>query len=80
MFVHADLTKGMNWIYPSIGGAIMAFGLGSIGDIAITVVIDAYKDVRAWWCLEPTHSTDSSFRWWAKLLPVLLSYATPWPL
>ncbi|KAH8760570.1 major facilitator superfamily domain-containing protein [Diaporthe sp. PMI_573] len=37
--------KGMHWIYPSIGGAIMAFGLGSIGDIAITVVIDAYKEM-----------------------------------
>lgn len=48
VFVLANLTKGMHWIYPSIGGAIMAFGLGSIGDIAITVVIDAYKEVRIW--------------------------------
>lgn len=49
---YANLAKGMHWIYPSIGGAIMAFGLGSIGDIAITVVIDAYKEVRVWLCLK----------------------------
>lgn len=46
--MHSNLTKGMHWIYPSVGGAIMAFGLGSIGDIAITVVIDAYKEMRFW--------------------------------
>lgn len=35
----------MHWIYPSIGGAMFAFGLGSYGDIAFTFVIDTYRDV-----------------------------------
>lgn len=38
--------QGMHWIYPSIGGAMFAFGLGSYGDIAFTFVIDSYRDVR----------------------------------
>lgn len=38
--------QGMHWIYPSIGGAMFAFGLGAYGDIAFTFVIDTYRDVR----------------------------------
>lgn len=36
----------MHWIFPSIGGAFFAFGLGSIGDATLTLVIDSYRDVR----------------------------------
>ncbi|KAK8069997.1 major facilitator superfamily transporter [Apiospora phragmitis] len=39
--------QGMHWIYPSIGGAFFAFGLGSYGDIAFTLVIDTYRDLVA---------------------------------
>lgn len=35
----------MHWIYPSIGGAFFGFGLGSIGDASLTLVIDSYRDV-----------------------------------
>ena len=36
----------MHWIWPSIGGALFGFGLGSISDAALTLVIDSYRDVR----------------------------------
>ncbi|KAK2599269.1 hypothetical protein N8I77_011039 [Diaporthe amygdali] len=39
--------RGMHWIYPSIGGALFAFGLGAIGDAALTLVIDAYRPLTA---------------------------------
>ena len=35
----------MHWIFPSIGGALFGFGLGSFGDTTLTFVIDSYKDV-----------------------------------
>jgi MFS family permease len=41
----ATAGMGMHWIYPSIGGAFFAFGLGATGDIAFTFVIDTYRDV-----------------------------------
>ncbi|KAJ4256864.1 hypothetical protein NW762_008960 [Fusarium torreyae] len=37
--------RGMHWIYPSIGGAFFAFGLGAMGDITFTFVIDTYRPV-----------------------------------
>lgn len=37
----------MHWIYPSVGGGIFAFGIGSIGDITFTLVIDTYHEVCA---------------------------------
>ncbi|EAW06966.1 putative MFS transporter [Aspergillus clavatus NRRL 1] len=39
------LSKGMHWIWPSIGGALFGFGVGGIGDAALTLVIDSYMDV-----------------------------------
>jgi hypothetical protein len=36
----------MHWIWPSIGGALFGFGLGSIGDAVLTLVIDSYVEVR----------------------------------
>lgn len=36
-------AKGMHWIYPSIGGALFGFGLGSFGDTVLTYVIDSYR-------------------------------------
>ncbi|KAM5352835.1 hypothetical protein ACJ41O_005557 [Fusarium nematophilum] len=39
--------KGMHWIYPSIGGALFAFGLGAMGDITFTFVIDTYRPLTA---------------------------------
>ncbi|KAH7029879.1 major facilitator superfamily domain-containing protein [Microdochium trichocladiopsis] len=38
---------GMHWIYPSVGGAFFAAGLGATGDIAFTFVIDSYRDLVA---------------------------------
>ncbi|KAL5386786.1 hypothetical protein PMIN02_008377 [Paraphaeosphaeria minitans] len=39
--------RGMHWIFPSIGGACYAFGMGSIGEIAFTVLVDSYRDLVA---------------------------------
>ncbi|KAG6361618.1 hypothetical protein INS49_009845 [Diaporthe citri] len=39
--------RGMHWIFPSIGGGLFAFGLGAIGDAALTLVIDAYRPLTA---------------------------------
>lgn len=35
----------MHWIYPSIAGVFFGFGLGSISDAALTLVIDSYREV-----------------------------------
>lgn len=45
--INTGLSKGMHWIYPSIGGGLFAFGLGAIGDAALTLVIDAYRPLTA---------------------------------
>ncbi|KAJ0415427.1 MFS general substrate transporter [Aspergillus carlsbadensis] len=39
------VARGMHWIWPSIGGALFGFGLGSISDVALTFVIDSYRDI-----------------------------------
>ncbi|GKT66295.1 major facilitator superfamily transporter [Colletotrichum tofieldiae] len=39
--------QGMHWIFPSIGGALFAFGLGANGDITFTLVIDTYSELTA---------------------------------
>ncbi|KAJ4348594.1 uncharacterized protein N0V89_009972 [Didymosphaeria variabile] len=39
--------RGMHWILPSIGGAFFAFGMGSIGEIAFTLLVDSYRDIVA---------------------------------
>ncbi|OOF91810.1 hypothetical protein ASPCADRAFT_399706 [Aspergillus carbonarius ITEM 5010] len=41
----ATIARGMHWIWPSIGGALFGFGLGSISDAALTLVIDSYRDI-----------------------------------
>ncbi|RKL21207.1 hypothetical protein BFJ68_g2476 [Fusarium oxysporum] len=38
---------GMHWIYPSLGGAFFAFGLGANGDITFTLIIDTYRELVA---------------------------------
>ncbi|KAH7137426.1 major facilitator superfamily domain-containing protein [Dactylonectria estremocensis] len=37
--------KGMHWIYPSLGGGIFGFGMGSISDIALCLLMDSYQTV-----------------------------------
>jgi hypothetical protein len=37
----------MHWIYPSLGGAFFAFGLGANGDITFTLIIDTYRELVA---------------------------------
>ncbi|PYI10911.1 MFS general substrate transporter [Aspergillus sclerotiicarbonarius CBS 121057] len=41
----ATIARGMHWIWPSIAGALFGFGLGSISDAALTLVIDSYRDI-----------------------------------
>ncbi|KND87054.1 putative MFS-type transporter [Tolypocladium ophioglossoides CBS 100239] len=39
--------RGLHWIFPSIGGALFAFGFGAISDISSTLVLDAYPNLVA---------------------------------
>ncbi|UNI16979.1 hypothetical protein JDV02_003361 [Purpureocillium takamizusanense] len=39
--------RGLHWVCPSIGAAMFAFGMGSIMDVACTVVIDTYQNATA---------------------------------
>ncbi|KAE8382452.1 major facilitator superfamily domain-containing protein [Aspergillus bertholletiae] len=39
------IDRGMHWILPSIGGALFGFGLGSICDACLTLVIDSYMEI-----------------------------------
>ncbi|RSL66446.1 hypothetical protein CEP53_003343 [Fusarium sp. AF-6] len=41
------LDRGLHWIYPSIGGALFAFGVGSIMDVSCTIVMDTYQSMTA---------------------------------
>ncbi|KAF7592548.1 hypothetical protein BBP40_012772 [Aspergillus hancockii] len=43
--IKAYIFQGMHWILPSIGGALFAFGLGSISDACLTLVIDSYMEI-----------------------------------
>ncbi|KAH6954249.1 major facilitator superfamily domain-containing protein [Fusarium avenaceum] len=38
-------SKGMHWIYPSVGSAIFGFGLGGLSDVALCVTIDSYEAI-----------------------------------
>ncbi|CAG9981329.1 unnamed protein product [Clonostachys byssicola] len=40
-------SAGAHWIWPSIGGALFAAGLGAHGDITFTMIIDTYREVVA---------------------------------
>ncbi|KAJ5778144.1 hypothetical protein N7520_001390 [Penicillium odoratum] len=40
-----SIARGMHWIYPSIAGVFFGFGLGSISDAALTLVIDSYREI-----------------------------------
>jgi hypothetical protein len=40
------LVQGLHWIWPSVAGALFGFGLGSISDACLTLVIDSYVEVR----------------------------------
>lgn len=35
----------MHYVYPSIGGAMFSFGVGSVCDISLTMVLDALPHV-----------------------------------
>lgn len=35
----------MHWIWPNIAGALFGFGLGSISDAVLVLVMDSYRDV-----------------------------------
>lgn len=41
------MYQGMKWIYPSVGGGIFGFGVGSICDISLALVIDSYREVSS---------------------------------
>lgn len=41
----ACTDRGLHWIWPTIGTGIFAFGLGSISDAALTLVIDSYREI-----------------------------------
>lgn len=35
----------MHWIYPSIAGILFGFGLASMNDAALTLLVDSYREV-----------------------------------
>ncbi|QUC16857.1 uncharacterized protein UV8b_01098 [Ustilaginoidea virens] len=37
--------RGLHWIWPSVGGGLLGFGLGSITDACLTWVMDSYVDI-----------------------------------
>ncbi|KAJ5579856.1 MFS general substrate transporter [Penicillium hispanicum] len=39
------VARGMHWICPSIAGVLFGFGLGSVSDAALTLVIDSYREI-----------------------------------
>ncbi|KAJ4359844.1 uncharacterized protein N0V89_000400 [Didymosphaeria variabile] len=39
------IQRGAHWVYPSIGGLLFGFGLGSISDASLTMVIDCYIEL-----------------------------------
>ncbi|OQD70557.1 hypothetical protein PENDEC_c022G05018 [Penicillium decumbens] len=41
----ATVSRGMHWVYPSIAGVMFGFGLGSVSDAVLTLVIDIYRDI-----------------------------------
>lgn len=40
-----SFLQGMHYVYPSIGSAMFAFGFGSVCDISLTMVLDAFPNV-----------------------------------
>ncbi|CAI7613110.1 unnamed protein product [Penicillium palitans] len=41
----ATISRGMHWIWPNIAGAFFGFGLGSISDTALVLVMDSYREI-----------------------------------
>ncbi|KAL1594383.1 hypothetical protein SLS60_010143 [Paraconiothyrium brasiliense] len=39
------IQRGAHWVYPSIGGLLFGFGLGSISDASLTMAIDCYIEL-----------------------------------
>ncbi|CAG8039809.1 unnamed protein product [Penicillium olsonii] len=39
------ISKGLHWIWPTIAGAFFGFGLGSISDAVLVLVMDSYRDI-----------------------------------
>ncbi|KAM4065424.1 major facilitator superfamily protein [Hirsutella rhossiliensis] len=39
--------RGLHWIFPSIGSALMSFGFGGMASISFTLVVDAYPNIIA---------------------------------
>jgi hypothetical protein len=37
--------QGMPWIIPAIGSGFVGFGIGGVGDIALTILQDAYTEI-----------------------------------
>lgn len=40
-----SMAKGEHWIIVSVGGAFFGYGLGSISDASLTLVIDSYREI-----------------------------------
>ncbi|KGO76447.1 Major facilitator superfamily domain, general substrate transporter [Penicillium italicum] len=41
----ATISRGMHWIWPNLAGAFFGFGLGSISDAALVLVMDSYGEI-----------------------------------
>lgn len=45
LYKFSPIFQGMHWIWPTVGGAFFGFGLGAVADSALTLVIDAYREI-----------------------------------
>ncbi|KAJ5964319.1 uncharacterized protein N7479_004195 [Penicillium vulpinum] len=41
----ATIYRGMHWIWPNVASAFFGFGLGSISDAALVLVMDSYTEI-----------------------------------
>ncbi|KAJ5285659.1 hypothetical protein N7524_000965 [Penicillium chrysogenum] len=41
----ATISRGMHWIWPNVAGAFFGFGLGSISDATLVLVMDSYREI-----------------------------------
>ncbi|KAJ5400720.1 hypothetical protein N7465_011209 [Penicillium sp. CMV-2018d] len=41
----ATISRGMHWIWPNVAGAFFGFGLGSLSDTALVLVMDSYREI-----------------------------------
>lgn len=55
------ILKGLQWPVPAIGLGICGVGLGGMGNIVLTYLVDSYRDVSVFFFGDPDSGLISSF-------------------